>query len=226
MAKGSTSSSKKSKRSWKTQPKKKKTKSLLFQGPQASKPEQKVLDVTVNAAAFTIGSGFNASGDILNPMTQGVTAQTGIGNKIRMKSVRIRGTVCWVGGQTSNPGEGFPSQVRLVCLYDTRSGGNTTTRTAAFQDGTKINSPQLIANQDRFITVFDELTDMPANGQFNVSFDIYRKMDMFATYSNSNTIPLGGSLCFFYACNSQANDPSATFLPVMDYYSRVKFTDD
>lgn len=186
------------------------------------RPEKKVVDLN-STLACPIGSAFVVTPANLNALADGATASSRIGARIRMKSVQIRANILWQGGQTLNA----PAQVRFVVVYDKQANGAVATRSDVFADGTYSISPGRNSNDERFVTLIDEVSDPLANGQFSVNWSAYRKMELDAMYAGSGaTIASTGALLLFAAAMGDSNDSTATHFPEIEFYSRVRYTDE
>lgn len=201
---------------------KKYTKKNYMKDPKSlTGPELKYVDV-VSTIAPPIGSAFNITPAHLNVMTQASGPSNRVGLKARMKSLLIRANMVWPGGQTLTS----PSQVRMVAVFDRQSNAALATRTDVFQDGTLFISPTNLANAERFTVLVDEVTEqIEANGQFNVAWQCYRKIDLESVWAPSGSIPTTGTILLFASCNSDSNSAVGTNLPTVEFYSRVRYTD-
>jgi len=184
-------------------------------------PELKYVDVN-STLSPPIGSAFTVTGVQLNPLTAGSSSSGRIGIKTRVKSLLLRGVIVWPGGQTTIA----PSQVRIVVVWDKQANTALATRTDVFQDGTYSISPTNMGNSERFVVLVDEWTDIGDNGQFNVSYQCYRKMDLESVYKDTSTVvPSTGAMLIFAAANNDSNDVVSTYQPKVEFYSRVRYTD-
>lgn len=200
---------------------KKKPKSLAIQPHKGILVEKKAYDVLNGSMFPPIGSAFTVNGAVLYAPAQAVTIGGRIGAKTRMKSLQVRAAVSWPGAQTT----ASPSQCRIVVVYDRQPNGAVATRSDVFTDGTLCTTPYSVPNQDRFITLVDEYTDIPDNGQFAVSWSAYRKLDLDSCASAGNNNPNTGALLMFAAANSLSNESSPSKFPTIEFSSRVRFTD-
>jgi len=198
----------------------KKKYSPAFQKPKKSGPERKYVDKQF-AIAFPIGSAFITNPENISLIAQGAGSTQRVGNKVTYKSVQIRGVAAFNGGQVTTA----PSQVRYVIVYDKQPNNAAATRSDVFQDGTLHTSPINMTNSERFIVLADVTTDSCQNGQFNVSTECYRKMDLEGVFNTTNTTPQTGSLLLFASFNSDINDSSTSNLPNFQCYTRVRYTD-
>lgn len=198
-----------------------KTYSPLFDQRPLGGAERKYFDVN-STLTCPIGSAFTTTPAHLNAITQGASNQSRVGFKAMLKSVYLRCNVLWPGGQATNA----PSQVRILCVWDNQSNGAIATRGDVLQDGTTEMSPMLLSNGERFVTVFDQLTDQIAsNGQFTVSWKGYKKLSKQMLWNGTASIQTTGTLLLFVAANSDSSDVTVAHFPVVDFYSRVRFQD-
>lgn len=199
----------------------KKMYSPAFEPPKLTRPEKKFYDVN-SSLTPPISSAFVVTPAHLNPMVGGNTVQQRVGIKVVMKSVLIRATIGWNGGQTTSA----PSQVRFVVVFDKQANGSVAGRTDVFQDGTYCNSPIQVANAERFVVLADEFSQIGDNGQFCVTWECFRKMNLEVIYGDSTaTVPRTGALLLFVAANSLSSDVTTAHFPLVEFYSRIRYTD-
>lgn len=190
-----------------------------FEPKSATGPERKAFDVNSTVTA-PIGSAFNTTGQLLNQVSQSSAAR--VGNKIRIMKLHFRANILWQGGQTTNS----PSQIRFVIVWDKQANQAAAVRGDVFTDGTTMMSAKNIINEERFVTLVDEVSEqIQSNGQFCVSFERFVKMNMEAVFNGSGTTPTTGSILLFVAANSDASDATSAHFPAVQYYSRIRYTD-
>lgn len=199
-----------------------KSKSLLFKDAgKLDKPEKKWFDVA-STLATPLGSAFVVTPANLSGIPAGDTGSSKIGSKVQYKSIHVRANALWGGGQTVNA----PSQVRYVIVYDKQANGSLPARNDVFADGTLWNSDFNGNYKDRFIVLADVVSDqIQSNGQFCVSTEIFRSMDLEARGPNGGTIFSTGNICMFVAAASGWNDASSAHFPTIEFYSRIRYTD-
>jgi len=130
--------------------------------------------------------------------------------------------IIWPGGQTTSA----PSQVRFVMVFDKQANGSVATRSDVFQDGTLFTSPIKIDCTERYVVIVDEISDQVAsNGQFSVTFEAFRKMQLEAIFASAASIPTTGALLLFVAANSASTDAQTSHFPTIEFWSRIRFTD-
>lgn len=207
------------KRSYKTTTNKRR--SIYYQDARKKdKPEKKWFDVP-GTLVPPIGSAFVVTPANLTAIASGTTASNKIGSKVQLKSVHVRANAIFGGGQVSTS----PSQVRYVIVYDKAANNAVPSRNDVFADGTLWNSDFNGSNQDRFICLADVISEQCTNGQFNVTTNIFRKMDLEARGAAGATIFNSGNIWMFVAANADWNSASTANVPDVQFYSRVKFTD-
>lgn len=189
---------------------------MLFTGNTTSEIEKKAVDT-----AFTHSNPLTASfgtAAVLNPLSLG-TAANGqrVGRKIQMRSVQIRYIV-------TPPGAGGVSQNRFVLVYDKQTNGATPIATDVFTINS-FHSPLNLNNAERFVVIFDEITDSCQSQLLNIAGKRYAKIRLDTVYTgNTGTVSdiLSGGLFLFCANNS---DPAVGNASTSYSYSRVRYTD-
>lgn len=175
--------------------------SLVFQ-PNTIRggPEQKEHVVALPAAMGNFGATTFSAATLLNGLHQGATAATRIGRKITMKSLLIRYSIALA--PTSVGG----SPARILVVYDKQPN----LLTAAITDillANDFHSPNNLNNSDRFITVFDHISEpISTQNNYSVSGVLYKKLGLETMYKDTDngdiTDITTGSLLAFVACNS------------------------
>lgn len=134
-------------------------------------PERKFVD-TSQSFTLTAGSNAFAAGVLLNSLATGTTASERIGRKVVMKSIYIRYSVEMA--PTGTGGAPF----RILVVYDKQANGAATTiaqplLTSAF------NSLNNLSNKDRFVTLFDHVTEsIDAQGPSAVADVLYKSINL------------------------------------------------
>lgn len=133
--------------------------------------ELKFVDVDADQnAAFTTGA-FSA-GALLNGINTGTTATTRIGRKVTIKSILIR----WSIRLSSTTTEGSP--VRILVVYDRQSNAQAPAITdILLQD--EFHQPNNLSNRDRFITIFDLVTEpVSVTGEYCRAGVLYKSLNL------------------------------------------------
>lgn len=191
-----------------------------FEPKTLTAPERKYFDLG-STLTCPIGSAFVVTPAHLSAPASGTGTNQKIGGKICMKNLKVRANILWPGGQTTNS----PSQVRFVIVVDKQANGSVATRSDVFQDGTLFVSPIKIDAAERFIVLADEISDQCTNGQFSVSWECFRKMSIEALYVSAASIPTTSAILMFVAANSDSADATTAHFPVVQFWSRLRFTD-
>lgn len=185
-------------------------------------PERKFNDERVGGSAIpftTAGTpGVWGTQQLLNAIDDGTTSTTRIGGKILMKSIYLRCN-CYMGATTTGGG-----QVRLLCVYDRQPNAALATVTSIVETDSMI-SPNNLSNRDRFVTIFDELTEpVSAVGSPNVSHTIYRKLNLETVFNTGSAGTIAdittGALIFLWA-----GAGFQTANAQIDWSTRLRFTD-
>lgn len=200
---------------------KKKPKSIMMKDAnKVIKPEKKFWDA-VNTLACPVGSAFVTTPGLLNGISAGTSASQKVGAKIRMKSLHIRSNAIFNGGQVASS----PQCVRHVIVYDKQANGAVATRSDVFSDGTMWNSAFNRLNEDRFICLADEISDRFANGQFNVAWEAFRRLELECTGPSTSAVFNTGTVLYFVAANGAWNDLTAAHFPSVEFYCQIRYTD-
>lgn len=182
--------------------------------------EKKWFDVD-SALTCPIGSAFVVTPAHLNAIGQGATNQSRIGFKARMKSVLVRMNILW----NTVPVASAPAQVRYVLVWDKQANGALPARGDIFADGTVMMSPTNLANSERFVILADQVSQ-PVQNTYNAMHEMcFRKCDLEMLWTGTNTIQSTGTLTLWVAANSDVSDATSAHFPSVQFYSRVRYTD-
>jgi hypothetical protein len=175
---------------------------------------------TNTASALFLGGGTNGSFVLLNSTLQGAGLHNRIGNRISMKSLRIRGCINpnFVGA--ANGGNVRPVHLRISVIYDRQPGSsfpnsNVVYQSRDYQGGLHSQAMNFfnIDNSSRFYTIYDQMwyiptgnsnineTAAPVNNEFSLKyfrgcndgqwyFDIFKKLKGLETKYISNNSPM------------------------------------
>ena len=187
--------------------------------------ELKFVDVTANNVAVTT----TWQGVLINGIAQGADFNQRIGRKSQMKSILFNGNF-FPTASTANAYQGI--YMRTVIVYDTQPNSGT------FPTGTDIfasndpNSPLNLNNRDRFQVLIDVRkqlgsfqTDatpkLVAGSPSNAYWNKYKKCNKETVFSGT-AATIGsistGSLYLFFIGDFNG-------VSMIDYYTRVRFTD-
>lgn len=177
------------------------------------KPELKGMDTVVNPT--TIAATTNTNADIfpLNLVQQGSGSWNRVGRTIRIKSVRIKGTLRTIISTPPGDGAGEAGQLvsqtaRLIVVWDKQPSGTLPTFNTIFgyteQDGTEsvnILSALRFDNTGRFSVIGDKVIDMNATAadsnsgtqpyiELSHSFDHFAKLGGRETFFSGQSSPM------------------------------------
>lgn len=182
--------------------------------------ELKFIDTTGAFAPAFATATFTTPAILLNGVAPGSTAETRVGRKITMKSLYIRYN--WArGGPTSTGG----SPARILVVYDKQTNANLPQITDILLTDHYLSQNNL-SNRDRFITLFDHITE-PISDAANacVSATLFKGMNLDVMFNGGAAGTVGditsGSVVVFVAQSSKIG----TVTPALDIRSRIRFTD-
>lgn len=181
----------------------------LINPPMKPTSELKLKDVglftdTPNVGAPTPWSALT----LLNGLQLGSDYTNRIGRKVLWKKLHMHYTATNVGG---------PQRLRLLCVYDKQPNGLTPLITDILltDDYPSFNN---LNNRDRFITIFDEITENASVDQM-ISHNITRKINLETVFNggNAGTIAdISTGAIWFMACQPFAS------LNVTDSFARFR----
>lgn len=196
-------------------------KSLLFQpNTVRSGPEAKDHVFVLPAALGAFGATTFSAGTLLNALGQGTTAVTRLGRKVQLKSLYIRYSIALAPTSTGG------SPARILVVYDKQANGAAPLITDILL-ANDFHSPNNLNNSDRFITIFDEITEpVSVQNNYSISGKLYKKLGLETVYKDTSagdiTDIATGSIYAFVANNSGigvANGAVAS-------YTRLRFLDN
>lgn len=172
-------------------------------------PELKYKDFGVFGDTPNVGVPTPWTGiSLLNGLSLGSDATNRIGRKVQWKKIHLRYGATNAGG---------PQRLRLLCVYDKQPNAGTPLITDILLTD-DFASPNNLNNRDRFITIFDEITE-------NISVDqmahgtISRKLNLETVFNSSNVgtaADISTGAIWFMACQPFAS------VNVTDFYSRFR----
>lgn len=145
-----------------------------FQGAKPNLNELKYCDIPINDDTFEVIGSFAPT--LLNGVVQGAAQTQRIGNKIAMKSVRVK-------GQILNQATATATYARIIIYYDKQTNGAVCTSsdllsstTSVPATTTSVFSDMNLQNVERFLILRDYSVSLPsvtyaAGVQTNVGFD-------------------------------------------------------
>lgn len=180
--------------------------------------ELKFKDTTV-AAALAAGFATFSAANLLNGLANGSDASTRIGRKVNIKSVLIRHS--FVMAPTSTGG----SPIRILVVYDKQANAAAPAITDILL-ADDFNSPNNLSNRDRFVTIFDQITDLVSTGaNFSVSDVLFKRVNFETMFNAGSAGTIGditsGSIYLFIAQNGGIT----TATPSYTMRCRVRYTD-
>lgn len=158
-----------------------------------------------------------SAGQLLNGLAPGSSPITRIGRKTQMKSIQIRSSNQSVGGTAAQ-------MTRILCVYDKQTNAAAPTIT----DILLLNqpeSPMNLSNSDRFVILFDQMTEQDQIPGASVHFNqpTYRKIGLETMYNTgvAGTVAdiASGSVYIFVAGNGTIGTNTCNII------SRIRFTD-
>lgn len=184
----------------------------------ASGAEKKFVDVSQTYAPAAASVAFTA-GTLINGVATGTDASSRIGRKAVIKSLLLRIT-CSLA--TGTKGGAF----RILCVYDKQANATAPAITDILL-ADAFNSPNNLTYRDRFVTIFDQITEpVDAQGPQERAMTCYKKLNL-ETLWNAGTDALIGSIASgsMYIFVAQSGGV-ATNPPSVTIRSRVRYTDN
>lgn len=190
-----------------------------WRSPSTMNSEKKYKDVDSGIAIVASSGIWDTAGVLLNGVALGSAANERIGRKLQMKSIYIR----WSANIALTSLGGSP--FRILVVYDKQANA-TAPLIADILDQDKFNSPNNLANRDRFITLFDQMTsNMSSLNDRCVTGVLAKKINLEQMYNSGTTGVIGsittGSIYIFCA-------QSGTFTTTngaLAFISRVRYLD-
>jgi len=158
--------------------------------------ELKFCDNTISTAITFNSAAFSAA-QLLLTIAQGTDASGRIGRKITVKSLLFRFAIKL--GTTST----FGAPVRILIVYDRQANATA----PAITDVLTVDdffSPNNLSNRDRFVTIFDNITDpISAGSNAQVADVLYKRLNLEVMYNAGTDATIGsissGSIYLFVA---------------------------
>lgn len=183
-------------------------------------PEKKNIDTTENLV-LAFGSVNAVRSTLLTPIAQGTTATSRLGRKIRLTKLNFR----WFANLGTTTTGGSP--IRMKCVYDKQTNGAAPAVTDVMT-ADLFESPNNLDNSDRFITLFDEITEpISVQNNYCVGGQINRVLDLEQMWLSNTatgviTSMLTGSIYLFVWHTGTLLTANANF----SYICRTRFVDN
>lgn len=180
--------------------------------------ELKFLDVSNNTGPTVDVATFGA-GVLLNGCANGSDASSRIGRKIVLKSVLVRYQFAMAPTST------FSSPFRIMVVYDKQANAAAPAITDILLTD-HFSSQNNLSNRDRFVTIFDHVTQGCGNqSEFSISGVLYKKLNLETMFNGGSAGTVGditsGSLYMFVAQTGRIGTAS----PTQATRIRVRFDD-
>jgi hypothetical protein len=196
-------------------------KALVFQANTVRRTtEQKDHLATLPPAVGVVAAATFSAGTLLNALFQGVTAGTRLGRKIAMRSILIHYSIAL----SSTSVGGTPA--RIMVVYDKQSNGIAPliTDILTFND---FNAPNNLNNSDRFITLFNEITDpISTQNNFSIAKILYRKLGLEVVYkdtSNGDITDIATGAIYAFIAQTSA---VTVVTPACLSFTRIRYEDN
>jgi len=181
--------------------------------------ELKFIDVT-NQSNVPHTTGLFSGATLLNGIATGTDASTRIGRRVTIKSLLIRWSIRLSASTTGG------SPVRILVVYDRQ----TNAAGAAITDVLKadeFHEPNNLSNRDRFITIFDHITEaVSVENVYSVSGVLYKSLNLEQNFNAGTDASIGsissGSILLYVAGVPSAFGGANL---ACQYASRVRYTD-
>lgn len=162
---------------------------------------------------------FFATNRLLNTIANGTDASSRIGRKITIKSLLVRFSVSLQATSTGG------SPVRILVVYDKQANAVAPAITDILLTDA-FTSQNNLSNRDRFVTIFDNITQPVSVGDcYQVAGNLYKSLNLETVYNAGTDATIGsitsGSIYLFTA---QANGVAVAPLNVL-FKTRVRYSD-
>lgn len=181
--------------------------------------ELKFIDVSTGGTLTFASDAFFAP-ILLNGCTQGSDATNRIGRKINIKSLYVR----WEAHAGTTTTQGSP--VRVIIAYDKQANAGAFGKTDLLL-ADDVLSPNNLSNRDRFVVLYDELSDTVANNaKPTVCGTCYKKLNLETLFNSGNAGTIGdiqtGSIYIMAAWHGTS---VGTANGAFNFRSRIRFVD-
>lgn len=190
-----------------------------WSSPQAGS-ELKFLDYSGTMAPGFGTQTFTTPGLLLNGCAPGSSAETRIGRKITMKSIYIRYSYSRSAATMTG---GSPGRILIVYDKQSNAAAPAITDILLADDYHSMNN---LSNRDRFITLFDSVTE-PISDTNNVCVGdtLYKGMNLDVMFNGGNAGTIGditsGAIYAFAATTNRIGVSN----PQVVFRSRIRYTD-
>lgn len=156
---------------------------------------------------------------LLNGLANGSDASTRVGRKVTIKSVLVRLSAALAATSTGG------SPLRCLIVYDKQANATAPAITDILL-ADAFTSQNNLSNRDRFVTIFDQLTDvLSVNANFSICQNMFKRVNMETVFNAGSAGTIGdittGSVYILFAQNSGV---SVAGVPII-YRTRVRYTD-
>lgn len=181
-------------------------------------PEKKFVDVNA-ALVVPVASQAFSPGVLINGLATGSSASQRIGRQVNLKALLMKG---WVSLASTSVGG---SPIRILAVYDKQANGVAPVITDILL-ADSFTSPNNLSNRDRFVTIFDNYTEIISTGNnFSAAVNLFKQFDLEEMFNAGTagdiTDITSGSIYVFAAQNSNIT----TAAPTVSMRYRVRYTD-
>lgn len=183
--------------------------------------ELKFVDTSFTLTPPIGGSDFTTPGatSLVNGIANGSSAETRIGRKVTLKSILIRYSYALaatsVGGATG----------RLMVVYDKQSNATAPLETDILLADNFL-SPNNLSNRDRFVTLFDHITDpISVQNNYTVSSTLYKAINLEENFNAGSAGTIGDITSGAIYCLMAQTGSITIAAPQMQIRCRVRYTD-
>lgn len=180
--------------------------------------ELKFVDIAATPT-ITFASGTFSAGTLLNGSVPGSGATDRIGRKVVIKSLLYRYAFSLAASSTGG------GTLRILIVYDKQANAAAPLITDILL-ADSFTSPNNLSNRDRFITLFDELTEPLGSGaNYQVANVGYKKLNLEQMFNAGTAGTIGditsGSIYLFVAQSGAIGTANPTF----SIRTRVRYSD-
>lgn len=174
-----------------------------------------VMTTTVGGTSFTP----LAAANLLNGLAPGSSAEQRIGRKVNIKSILVRYSAFL--GPTSVGG----SPLRIMVIYDKQANATDPLVTDILLNNA-FTSPNNLSNRDRFVTIFDLLTEsVSQENNYAIAGTLFKQVNLETMFNAGNAGTIGditsGSIYIIAAqCGKVTGEA-----PQISVQCRVRYTD-
>lgn len=184
--------------------------------------ERKFTDISATLTLGIATDTFTTPGptSLLNGLVPDSTATGRIGRKVVMRSIYIR----WTAQLAATSTQGAP--VRIIVFYDKQANAQAAGVTDVLL-ASAFTSPNNLSNRDRFVVLFDEVTDpLSIQNNFAVAGVLFKKINLEEMFNAGTAGTIGditsGSI---YIMAAQASTIGVA-APTLSFRSRIRYTDN